>query len=199
MRDKVNMAKGEDRDFPAQLDEVEVQDSAAALEHVSILAVAGTGFLELQGRYEPGSLEDLKLRFTRRVIFMARIWRNQMNEALRKGGHSHARWITLVWVHLLGGEINHRELAERVGVELPTLIRLLNRLEAEGLVERCALPGGTSRAKTVRLTPPGKEVLAELNVIIEHARAGFLEGVDEEKLETSMSLFDDLLAKEAGP
>ncbi len=175
-----------------------VPDLASVLEHVSTVAIAGTDFLELQGRYPPGSLEDLKLRFTRRVIFLARIWRNRMNEELRLSGHSHARWITLMWVHLLGGKANHRELAERIGVELPTLIRLLNRLEAEALVERCALPGGTARAKTVRLTETGKQVLVELNAITEQARALFLEGVDKGKLEASMSLFDDLLAKEIG-
>lgn len=173
-------------------------DSADALESLSAVEVAGTRFLELQGRYPPGSLEDLKLRFTRRVIFLARVWRNRMNEELRKSGQSHARWSTLIWIHLLGGKANHRELAERIGVELPTLIRLLNRLEEEGVVERCVLEGGQPRAKTVRLTASGRGVLAELNEITELARADFLEGVDKEKLETCMSLFDDLLGKEAG-
>jgi MarR family transcriptional regulator for hemolysin len=173
-------------------------DAADALASLSAVEVAGTRFLELQGRYPPGSLEDLKLRFTRRVIFLARVWRNRMNEELRKSGQSHARWITLIWIHLLGGKANHRELAERIGVELPTLIRLLNRLEEEALVERCALEGGPARAKTVRLTDSGRRVLAELNEITEGARTDFLEGVDKDKLETCMSLFDDLLDKEAG-
>jgi MarR family transcriptional regulator for hemolysin len=173
-------------------------DSKAGLETLSAVEVAGTRFLELQGRYEPGSLEDLKLRFTRRVIFLARVWRNRMNEALRERGQSHARWITLMWVHLLGGKANHSELAERIGVELPTLIRLLNRLEQERLVERCALEGGQPRAKTVRLTPEGLRVLVDLNDTTERARADFLEGVDKDKLETCMSLFDDLLGREAG-
>ena len=80
----------------------------------------------------------------------------------------------------------------------PTLIRLLNRLEAEGLVERHALAAGPPRAKAVRLTPSGKRVLEELTALTEKARGAFLEGVDEDKLETCMSLFDDLLGREAG-
>ena len=164
------------------------------LESLAMVSVGGTDFLELQGRFPAGSLEDLKLRFARRVIYLARRWRNRMNEELRRTGQSHARWITLIWIHLLDGKANHRELAERIGVELPTLIRLLNRLEAEGLVERCALPG-VARAKTVRLTTAGKPVLAEMNAIAERARAVFLEGVDKTKLEVCMSLFDDLLSK----
>ena len=173
-------------------------DPSAVVESLSTAAVAGTSFLELQGRYPPGSIEDLKLRFTRRVIFLARVWRNRMNDALRESGQSHARWITLIWVHLLGGTANHRELAERIGVELPTLIRLLNRLEAEGLVDRCSLEGGSPRAKTVRLTASGLQVLAELNDITERAREVFLDGADKDKLEACMSLFDDLIGKEVG-
>jgi MarR family transcriptional regulator for hemolysin len=163
-----------------------------ALENLSTVSVTGTHFLELEGRHPAGSLEDMKLKFTRRVIFVARRWRNRINDELRKTGHSHARWMTLMWIHLLGGQANHRELAERIGVELPTLIRLLNRLEAEGLVERCALEG-PGRAKTVRLTSAGKPVLAELNVITERARADFLRGVDKDKLEICLSVLDDLL------
>lgn len=189
-------AKADDR--RRETDATEPATGEAALDSLSAVQVAGTRFLELQGRYPPGSLEDLKLRFTRRVIFLARVWRNRMNEELRKSGQSHARWITLIWIHLLGGEANHRELAERIGVELPTLIRLLNRLEQEGLVERCALARGQPRAKTARLTAEGRRVLGELNDVTERARADFLVGVDKNKLEVCMSLFDDLLGQEAG-
>ena len=162
---------------------------------MSAVEIPGTNFLELQGRYPQGSLEDLKLRFTRRVIFIARRWRNHINEELRATGQSHARWITLLWVHLIGGKANHRELAERIGVELPTLIRLLNSLEAEGLIKRAALPG-PGRAKTVQLTEAGRAVLVELNAIAEHARMDFLKDADLEKLQVAMSLFDDLMASD---
>ena len=185
-RDRL-FAKAPDGEAEPELDD---------LDSLSAVSVSGTQFLELQGRFAAGSLEDLKLRFTRRVIFLANRWRNRMNEDLRRTGQSHARWITLMWIHLLGGEANHREFAERIGVELPTLIRLLNRLESEGLVQRCALPG-LARAKTVRLTPSGKKVLIELNAIADTTRQAFLAGVDKQKLEHCMSLFDDLLA-EAG-
>ncbi len=176
---------------PAQAeDETTVQ----TLDLLSTVPVHGTRFLELQGRHPPGSIEDLKLRFTRRVIFLSRRWRNSINEELRKTGQSHARWTALMWIHLLGGKANHGELADRIGVEPPTLIRLLNRLESEGLVERFAL-GAAGRAKSVRLTPEGRRVLAELNNITDRVRAAFLEGVDLGKLEVCMSLFDDLLAQ----
>src|SRR5690349_6936222 len=36
-----------------------------------------------------GSLEDKKLRLTRRILFLSRRWRNDMDEALRATGASH--------------------------------------------------------------------------------------------------------------
>ncbi len=161
------------------------------------LSAAPSGFIEVDSGHPAGSLEDMKLRFTRRVIFLARRWRNSINDGLREVGQSHARWITLTWVSLLDGKANHRELAQRVGVELPTLIRLLNRLEAEGLVERSALDTH-SRAKGVRLTDAGRTVLAELTRISREVRSDFLEGVDEDQLTISMALLDQLLARSDG-
>jgi MarR family transcriptional regulator for hemolysin len=157
----------------------------------------GLAFLEIH-KHPPGSVEDMKLGFTRRVIFLARRWRNAINDGLREIGQSHARWTALLWISILEGKASHSELAERVGVELPTLIRLLNRLEAEGLLERGILAAGHSRAKSVRLTPAGEAVLQEMSVITERVRQAFLDGVDPDKLMGCMSVLDELLERSGG-
>ena len=146
-----------------------------------------------QGAAE-GSLDDKKLQLTRRVLFLARRWRNLMDEALRDTGDSHARWTTLLWVDLLKGRANHRELAERVGVELPTLIRLLNRLEREGVVERRALPG-SAQSKTVVLTRLGRAQFKRMGAVVLATRAEFLRDVDEAQLTAALTLLDSLLNK----
>jgi MarR family transcriptional regulator, transcriptional regulator for hemolysin len=141
-----------------------------------------------------GSLEDKKLRLTRRILFLSRRWLNTIDAALRKTGDSHARWVTLLWVGMLAGRANIGELADQVGVELPTLVRLLNRLEQEELVERRALDG-SNRAKTVILTPKGKRSSAAMNAIVSRARVEFLKDVNEEQLTAALGLLDKLLAK----
>jgi MarR family transcriptional regulator for hemolysin len=148
-----------------------------------------------QGATE-GSLEDKKLRLTRRVLFLARRWQNLMDEALRDTGDSHARWTTLLWVDLLKGRANHRELAERVGVELPTLIRLLNKLEGEGVVERRALPG-SAQSKTVVLTRLGRAQFKRMGAVVLATRAEFLRDVDDAQLTAALTLLDSLLNKYA--
>jgi MarR family transcriptional regulator for hemolysin len=143
-----------------------------------------------------GSIGDKKLQFTRRVLYLARRWRHQMDDALRSSGDSHARWITLVWIDLLDGKANHRELAERVGVELPTLVRLLNRLETEQLVKRRSL-GAKGRAKSVVLTARGRESLLAMSRVVNRTRSSFLEKLNEEQLTRALEVLDVLLAQYA--
>ena len=143
-----------------------------------------------------GSLEDRRLRFTRRVLYLARRWRTLLDDALRQTGDSHARWITLRWVDLLDGKTSHRELAERVNVELPTLVRLLNRLEQEKLVTRRSL-GPKGRAKSVVLTARGRRSLAAMSEVVNRTRGGFLVGLDERQLDQGLEVLDVLLAQYA--
>jgi MarR family transcriptional regulator for hemolysin len=144
----------------------------------------------------PGSLEDKKLRFTRRILFLSRRWLNLIDGALRATGDSHARWVTLLWVGMMAGRAKIGELAEQIGVELPTLVRLLNRLEREGLVERRSLDG-SNRAKTVVLTARGKRDCSAMNAVVFKARAEFLRDANEERLTVALALLDDLVAKYA--
>jgi MarR family transcriptional regulator, transcriptional regulator for hemolysin len=158
-------------------------------EGVAPVPVAGTPFLELQGRYPPGSAAEARFKLIRRILFLSRRWRTKVDEELRNAGQSHARWITLVWIKILDGKANHRELAERVGVELPTLIRLLNRLEEEGLVERTAAPSG-GRAKAVLLTASGSQVLDQINALTEGVQASFFVGLDQGEIDACAGFLD---------
>ena len=154
-------------------------------------------FVEVSAGGAPiDSFEDKKLRYIRRVLYLARRWRILLDDALRETGDSHARWITLTWVNLLKGEANHRELAERVGVELPTLVRLLNRLESEKLVTRRSL-GAKGRAKSVVLTQRGRESLAAMSRVVEKTRGPFVDGLDEDLLTRGLESLDALLAQYA--
>ncbi len=141
-----------------------------------------------------GSLEDKKLRLTRRILFLSRRWLNMIDGALRATGDSHARWVTLLWVGMMAGRAKIGELADQIGVELPTLVRLLNRLEQEGLLERRALDG-SNRAKTVVLTSKGRRMATRMNDVVTRARAEFLRDVDERQLTAALVLLDGLLAK----
>ena len=69
---------------------------------------------------------------------LSRWWRGQIDERLRPQGLTQARWIVLVNLRRGGEGMQQKDLARFVGVEGPTLVRVLDYLEGENLIERRA-------------------------------------------------------------
>ncbi len=157
--------------------------------------VSGSGelFLRRRDAGEEGGPENLNYPFSQGLTFVARRWRNLMIEELRAVGQSQARWGTLYWIAVFGDTVNQTELADRIGVEQPTLGRILRDLEAEGLVERTA-GSADRRAKVIRLTAAAKPVMKQINRIAETVRARLLKGIDPRDLTVCMAVFAQILA-----
>jgi MarR family transcriptional regulator, transcriptional regulator for hemolysin len=154
---------------------------------------SGELFLRRREVEEEGALGDMNYPFSQGLIFVARRWRNLMNEELRAVGQSQARWGTLYWIAVYGDTVNQTELADRIGVEQPTLGRVLRDLEAEGLIERA--PGSADRrAKVIRLTAAAKPVMRQISRIQESVRARLLGSIDPKELTVCMSVFAQILA-----
>jgi DNA-binding HxlR family transcriptional regulator len=79
---------------------------------------------------------DMNYPFSQGLTFVARRWRNLMNDELRAAGQSQARWGTLYWITVFGDTVNQTELAGRIGVEQQTLGRVLRDLESAGVITR---------------------------------------------------------------
>jgi MarR family transcriptional regulator for hemolysin len=153
---------------------------------------SGELFLRRREVAESGEPDNMNYPFSQGPTFVARRWRNLMNEELRAVGQSQARWGTLYWINVFGDSVNQTELADRIGVEQPTLGRVLRDLEAEGLIER--LPGKDDRrAKVIRLTAAAKPVMREIERIQNTVRAKLLKGISANDLSTCMSVFAKIL------
>ena len=76
------------------------------------------------------------------------------------------------------GTVRQSVLAERVGVEAMTLSGSLDRLEAQGLIERRPDPADR-RAKLVVPTPAGIDVLERIEPIAKELRCTAANGLDE--------------------
>lgn len=119
----------------------------------------------------------------------ARIWRNKVNERLRPLGLSQATWLTLWNLSWFPDGLGQAELAERLGIEGPTLVRLLDRLEKDGLVQRIASIDDRRR-KVVVLTESARPVLAQVKKIIADLRMDVMENIPDEQLETGLRLLN---------
>ena len=91
-------------------------------------------------------------RFAMQVAQLSRAWRSELDRRLVGLGLSQARWLVLLHLARFTEMPTQRELAQSVGVEGPTLARLLDGLEAQGLVTRVAVPEDR-RAKKIALQP----------------------------------------------
>jgi MarR family transcriptional regulator for hemolysin len=159
---------------------------------------SGELFLRRREVTASGAPGEMNYPFSQGLTFVARRWRNLMNEELRAVGQSQARWGTLYWIKVFGDSVNQTELADRIGVEQPTLGRVLRDLEAEGLIER--LPGKADRrAKVIQLTEAAKPVMREIERIQNAVRARLLKGIDAEDLSTCLSVFAKILVNMDNP
>jgi MarR family transcriptional regulator for hemolysin len=156
--------------------------------------VSPTGELLLRRR-EPGDPggEDIHYTFSQSLAFVARRWRNLMNQELSRVGQSQARWGTLFWIGVFGDSLNQTELADRIGVEQQTLGRVLRDLQSEGLIERVPSKHD-QRAKSIRLTRAADPVMRQIGVIQDRVRHKLLRDIDPKDMGVCMSVFAAILA-----
>ena len=142
--------------------------------------------------YPPDSKEFMSFSFTRNVVVLARRWQTLVDEMLGEIGQTQARWETLFAILRTKPAPTQRQLAETLGVEAPTLVRVLHRLEEEGLVERCPVEGDR-RAWTIRLKPGTGDILAQCSEIIFNLRRRYLQDIEEEELKICLSVLGRIL------
>lgn len=99
--------------------------------------------------------------------------------------------------------LSQRELADRMHIQGPTVLRHLDRLEAEGLVTRTR-DERDRRIQRIHLTPEGQQARDRLSVVADAASASLTEiftpdelAVFEEHLDRLAVHARDLLAEEA--
>jgi MarR family transcriptional regulator for hemolysin len=110
--------------------------------------------------------------------------------ALAPLGISTAQAYPLVLIAQNDG-IRQGELADRLDIEGPTLVRMLDQLGALGLVDRRTDPAD-QRARTLHLTPAGKALAERVEPILHATRARLLADVSDEDLEVCLRVFDTL-------
>lgn len=123
----------------------------------------------------------------------ARTWRTKLDERLSPLGLTQARWLVLMHLSRMDGEALQKELAFMVGVEGPTLVRVLDGLERLGLVQRVGVEGDR-RARRVCLTAKADSVISEITRIGIKLRGEALAGISDTELESFFRVLETILA-----
>jgi MarR family transcriptional regulator for hemolysin len=117
----------------------------------------------------------------RLIARLGRIWRRESDQALSDHGLSYATAIPLLVLSRQGETVRQGVLADELGIEGPSLVRLIDLLQAEGLVERREDPTDR-RAKTLHLTATGEAKVEEMNRVLRRVRARLLKDICSEEL-----------------
>jgi len=73
--------------------------------------------------------------------------------------------------------LNQRELADELGIETPTIVRLLDGMEKQGFIER-RVEATDRRAKQIHMTERGRDIAGEIDKLACEIREQVLGGVD---------------------
>jgi len=137
-------------------------------------------------------LRDKQYSFAVRVILLGRRYRALLDDRLRPLGYSSARMEALSAIAGIRRPAAQIEIARRIGIEGPTLTRMLDVLEKEGLIARVA-DVQDRRTKRVSLTERGSTALAEIAAVADALRAEVLEGVSGAELDRMNGLLGKLV------
>src|SRR4029077_12729969 len=121
-------------------------------------------------------------------------WRLKLDERLKPMGLSQAKWRTLMHLSVAPGPLTQAEIAARLGIEEPTLVTLLHRLEGDRWVAR-KNAAHDRRCKTVHLAPRAQRVIEQIRSTAFKLRHELLDEISEADLKTCIRVLDSIRQK----
>lgn len=122
------------------------------------------------------------------------LWHQVINERLRESDVSHSQWRVVLEVSRSATPMTQSALAAELGVESPTMVRLLDRLAEKGWIAREPCPDDR-RARYVRLTPRAQRLAEELEVVVGDVRRELLQDLRVGELAASIDALGKVEAR----
>jgi MarR family transcriptional regulator for hemolysin len=133
---------------------------------------------------------------TRDLLLAGRLWRKMARHAASAHGLSEAASSPLLWIERLGENVRQTALADAVGIEGASLVRLLDELQASGLITREQDPTDR-RANAVNLTERGRTVVGEVNDTLTRLRLDVFADTSRQDAEAAVRVFKAIEAAAA--
>ena len=137
-------------------------------------------------------LETPYLTLGSALMRVARCWQSEVNRTLAAHGLSQTMVMPLIVLHRSRGAVRQGVIADEIGVEGPSLVRVIDQLERDGLISRVCDPTDR-RAKMVALTDAGKDKASEIEVLLGALRGEITADIPTEKLNITLEVMRALL------
>ncbi len=115
------------------------------------------------------------------LFTLTREWRQVLGRRLAPHGLSEATWRAMLHLDLFQGSAVQTALAASMGIEGPSLVRLLDRMERDGWVRRRAHPQDR-RINLIEPTAKGRAVMKTVSDAAAEMRATTFAGLDTREL-----------------
>jgi len=121
-------------------------------------------------------------------------WRTRWEAELRGSGQTLGRARALMLLAEAGGSALQRDLADALAVERPTLVRLLDGLERQGLIRREPV-AGDARANRIALKDAAEPVVATAMAASAALRERVLADIPPAELEVALGVLARIAAR----
>lgn len=138
-------------------------------------------------------MKPLHEQYAETLHLVAHAWRTELDRRLRPTGFSHSRWLLLLHLSRHDG-CTHRELAQHMGIEAATLVRLVDRMEKEGLLKRCGSETDR-RVKHLYLSVAGKKAVELIRDHAAELRKEILAGSSKEDIGIALNVLQNIRDK----
>lgn len=116
-----------------------------------------------------------------RLALLTRRWRSLLDSEFQAAGLTDATWRPLLHLHILGDGVRQKDLAASVGIEGPSIVRLLDTLIMKGLIQRSE-DVTDRRAKLLCLTPEGRLIVTRIQEIMTALENKMLGSFDDNEI-----------------
>lgn len=142
-------------------------------------------------------MKTLNEQFSESLFMSMHAWRIELDRRLRPLGFSHSRWLLLLHLSRNDG-CTHRELAQSMGIEAATLVRLVDHMEREGLLRRRGSETDR-RVKHLHLSDAGKKAVVNIRSYAADLRAEVLAGLSPAEIKTALGVLNNIRSKLGTP
>ncbi|HBC96136.1 MarR family winged helix-turn-helix transcriptional regulator [Clostridium sp. MT-14] len=111
----------------------------------------------------------------------AKIFSETMEQRLSPYSITRPQWVAIYYIYT-SNSITQRVLADKMSVKEPTVVRLIQKMEQEGLLTRFGI-AGDKRVKQLHLTKKGTNLYHELLPVAEKFMNDTIEGISKENLQ----------------
>lgn len=149
------------------------------------------------GYYRLGSRVDREFRLSRKLVLTSRRWTKWVEGLIRaETGQTRGRWETLFAIAFSKVPVTNNDLSERMNLRWPTLVRLLDSLERDGLIVRTENEAD-KRSRLISLTDAGRDVVREVQPVLDRAREQVLSDLDDDELAICEALLERIARRAA--